>query len=701
MSLLPQSLDFNSWIEFCLNSNDPEVRETALEELSITGFSKNLESHLIQIVSEDSSDLARSLAKFALHVNETKLALKKKSNKVRLTPDLVFRMIESGDPLLDQTVIQGMRVTPGKIDLEEWREYLSSKLKKDSIALQIGISFLSKHGDKTDSEIVLKFLNSKISDVICAALTFLHKQDPETFKKHISIGLRSDDPKVQLHSIHLLRTVDSDECLNFLQSLLHSSSALIRQKCLRELMLIPFFKSSNLLMQFLAMEKNPLMLVKAGFVFAFNPRPEHPIRIYDILLLANGEKKHILNLVFKQNLEAIDKAGILDVPLKKYLESLKLNIGLRKSETIIRLAIKDLDSKQVDTRLSALERISKFSDHPSIQRILNKKLISDQNPKVRETISFLLEGEPKNGAAPNEFHQKDFDNVKTVSKFKNLSTEDQKAFISNIDSYTKFRKSRLFLHEILQKIDVKIAQIAILHKIGEFGSYLDMPLLDSFIHSEDSLVLSAAVKAIANFEGEKVIPTIERLIFHPDPIVKTAAIESLIIAEKEKAVKQILALIKSKNKNERRIGVSLLPKLDYSSAEPILWNLLKYEPSSEFKSQAAYLVATNPTPVGLKKLFSLCHKKDLTLKKNYQDLWQLALINAESAFNKPASKIEEECFGNSYGSHDNSANYSKPYSFQNIFGKESEEAIMETTDQQPSELGFFQRISAHFQKYRL
>ena len=69
-----------------------------------------------------------------------------------------------------------------------------------------------------------------------------------------------------MHSVHLLRTIDEPEALKYLSVLVLNQNPLVRQKALRELMLVKFEKVENLFWQYIGREDQTFLLVKAGLL---------------------------------------------------------------------------------------------------------------------------------------------------------------------------------------------------------------------------------------------------------------------------------------------------------------------------------------------------------------------------------------------------------------------------------------------------
>ncbi len=131
---------------------------------------------------------------------------------------------------------------------------------------------------------------------------------------------------------------------------------------------------------------------------------------------------------------------------------------------------------------------------------------------------------------------------------------------------------------------------------------------------------------------------------HEDPRVKSAAFGVYAIADKDDAVQYVSTLLKNPTDSVRRIGLSLIPQLDYPSAEPLLWWMLAHETNVELQDQVGYMVAANPTRDGIIKMFVFCHDKNGEIKDGFAEMWSATLISAESTLGMRQHDIEESCW---------------------------------------------------------
>lgn len=659
---MPQRLDLNDWIQLSLYSEDETSRQIALEELAVTGIPPYLSARIREISSRDGSTVCRQLAAWVESLDRARSELKTELKGLELSPENVRKLIVGQDSARTTVLTQFLRKAPADETLQKWRDLIAAE--KNPRLLEVALALLSKFGVAADADYATLFLVERDTDLVCAALTLLQQQDITSFKKQIRHGLTSKSFKVQLHAVHLLRMVDCDEAIKYSESFLFSKNALIRQKALRELMLVNFDKVENLFLQYLGRETQPLLLVKAGFVGAFNPSADFPLKIYDILNLATGYKKHILQLILRQSIEAIQAAGILQQSVEGYIAELRQKIMFRKSEQVIRGAIRDLAHKDPALRFSAVDRLGIYCEYPSIKVTLQKHLEVETDPEINAVIEVLV-GEEKIKAVPGP-------GTAIIAKdFLKLSAREQRSQILAIRSDESYMKSRQQFAKLLKASLKKNIILEILKVIHRYGSKMDSAAVSDLMEDKDFSVAAQAIKTMGKIDVDVILPHLNRFLAHDDPRIKASAWEIYLHADKEGAIQYLSSILLAASAATRRIGLSLLPQLDYPSAEPLLWHRLKHEANGELKIQAGYMVAANPTREGMNRLFDFTHDSNGESKPGYEDIWKLALISAESTFSKTATVIEQECWEIFKAEQEKLSEEKAAYAYQSVVGEAS------------------------------
>ncbi len=686
---MPEHLELNEWIQLCLDSENEVLRQIALEELSATGIPPYLNQKLREMSGRDPSSVCRQLAGWVCGLDEARATLRSQIRKLELSPANIQMLLDGAEPATASALTQFLRKSPSEETLATWRSHLLSE--SNSRILQIGLTILGKFGQESDFELAEKFLLHSDQEVVCAALGLLQQQNVEAFKRNLRAGLTSKSFKIQLHAVHLLRIIDVDEAIKYICAFLSHKNPLIRQRALRELVLVPFDKISHILIQYLSAETNPLLLIKAGFLVAFNPVPDFPLKLYDILNLARDSKKHILQLILKQNIEAVTSAGIIKMTRDEYLAYLQQKLNVRRSEMTIRCAAKDLASTDESIRSVAVEKLVPFVGFQSVRTALENHLKTEKSEEIVSALEVALGiSTEKTENNSKTFNIKDAD---SIDLFLKCSVKEQKSFIKNIKSFEQFTEGKIFLLEILQSEAKKPVMLEVLRCFSSYGTRLDTHFVLKFLESNDPSIAAATIKAIGNFDLDAILPKLNLLLANDDPRVKSSALEVYVQADKEGAVQYLSSMLKSTSLANRRLGLSLLPQLDYPSAEPLLWNLLKYEANGELKQQAGYMVAANPTYEGVKRLFNISHKKDASIKPGYEEIWSVAKLSAESVFDMSAEEIEKDLINHHLALQEAPKEDKSAYSFSSVVG---ESGLPAATTEDADEPEFTEKLYMNF-----
>lgn len=666
---MPDRLDLNEWIQFCLDSAVETDRQIALEELVTTGVPPYLQARLREISARDPSPGCRQLAAWIENLDSLKAELKPQMKGLDLTPEAIELLLADNEAGRPAVILQFLRKSPSKEALQLWRERLG--VEKNPRLLEIGLTILGKFGVAADADFAAMLLLEADAEVVCAALSLLHQRDLAAFKRQVRTGLTSRSFRVQLHAVHLLRQVDSNETLKYIKAFLFHKNQLIRQRALRELMLIDFAQVENLFLQYLGAEVQPLLLVKAGFVAAFNPSREFPLKIYDILLLAKGHKKHIMQLILRQSVEAVQAAGLLDQPLDIYMVDLKKKIELRRAEIAVRCAMRDLASDDLNLRAGAIERLSGYAGYPSIALALKNHLEKETDAELKNSINLLLEPPPSESAPKDAVALPQ--NFPDSGSFLELGAIEQRKLLKNIGDNNAFLVARHTLLELLGSDIKKSLMLEILKIFHEFGSHIDAQSIQPLLKGGEPPVRAMAIKTLGKLDIDFLLPFLNKFLADEDPYIKSAALEAYLFADKEGAVQYLASILRSESADTRRIGLPLLPQLDYPSAEPLLLRMLKCEDDAELLVQAAYMVAANPTRDGLEYLFAYTHDKFGEIKPDSEDIWQLAMISAESVFSQSAEELETLCW-EAYKAENAELSPEKlAYAYDLIVGKDEDE----------------------------
>ncbi len=742
---LPENLELNNWLKVALSSANELDRQIALEELLTNGFIPEFENSLKILAEKDPSNNCRMQTQWILRLEHSKGQLKSKIKKLDITPELANQAIDKGDYATLSLLGQMPRKSPPSQSLDLWREAL--KTATNPRFIETGLNLLTKFGQQSDTNIAVKYLQSPDAQVVCAALSLIAQQDKEIFRKTIRFGLSSKSAVILLHSVHLLRTIDEPETIKYLSNLILNKNPLIRQKALRELTLISFDKVEDLFWQYIAREDHFLLLIKAGFLITFNPALHFPFKLYDILTLSSGVKKYILEMVMNQTIEAAHAAGILNKDINVFISEIKQYIANKRIEQTVRIAASNLKSTDNQMRQSAVETLAAYVNYSQIKTLLERQYKIETDDNIKSYLSSILEDssdlephieptktyaqitaeaqnkaiqvqeqgsiatkekQPENSQVTHSTDSTkkpkltiDLSQFPDSDKFARLSPKEQRAYLNSIDCIEKYPFCKNTLLTVLNADIKKNILLEILKKIQNFGNKDDAKQVYELTGSSEPSIAAQAIRTVGIIDLDRILPELNLFLSNDDPRIKSAAFEVYAIADKSAAVQYVGTMLKQTSIPIRQIVLSLLPQLDYPSAEPLLWWLLSHETNVELQDQTGYMIAANPTKEGIDRLYQFTHDKTGEVKPEFTEMWSAALITAENVFGTPANEIEQNCWDKLVSQSETYEEEEKSdYKFRSVVGENEEiQAELESQSSEP-ERTIFQEILLHLYNYK-
>lgn len=633
---LPPSLDLNLWLALSLASREEAERRLALDEIGFQGLADTFADQLQRLADHDPAEACRNFAAHLL-AGRQKAKADRTVEKIELSPERTKALLEMGEDTLQRVVQLSLRRAPSAEILDTWRAHLLGEENPEVIG--VGLTLLARFGRPDDAGLALPFGSHSSTGVVRAAIDLLHAKNPDRFKETIVQFLTADDLEVRLHTIRKLRTFDPREAQVYLRSLLSARHPFIRQRALRELLLVPFNESEALYLAYLAAEPLPLLLVLAGSAVAMNPAPELPQKLYDVFFAARDTRAHILQLVIGQVLAAIKASGILQEPVETYLETLKTTLQKRKLWITTRTALKDLDHAEPDMRLAAIDKLRQALQFPKVREALEARDAVETVEEVREALAQAL-GREKESFTPAAFRAK----VKDGS-FYALEPKVQKKFVATITDEEAFLEVRDIIGILVVAELDRGVLLQLLDRVAAHSKFWDPKCLYRFLKHEDPGILAAALRAVGKLDLDAISYEIPNLMRHDDFRVKMAALELYLVSDKASALQYLVGMLKAPQVKVRRNGLSLLATVDYPSAESILRDYFPVEKNLEAKVQAGFILAANPTLEGFQLLYAACHDEKGDILPTFQDLWDAALEGAVPLLAPDAATLLATCQG--------------------------------------------------------
>ncbi len=630
----PKTLDLDEWLIFTLDKGDEGNRLLVLEELRVRKLSDDFAARLQQVSAKDASPACRRAAVEILAARQASEKGRKLAVQAQLTPDMYQALAEQADPAFREALLRSIRKAPSPEILDMWRAQLLGTPSPE--VTEVALTLLARFGKPEDAGCAAVYLASDNPEHVKAAIDLLHAHNIEGFKEQIALPLASSHLGIKMHAIRRLRSVDPAEAMTYLRMLLNDPDPLIRQKALRELLLVPFAEAETAYLQFLSTETRPTLLVAAGLAVAFNPDPDLPLKIYDIFLVSRGAKQQILQLVLNELVDSIRQAGILKESPQDYVARLKERLQKRRQVILIQHTIRELTNPDASLRQAAVERLRPFAGDPVVAEALRRRLTEETDEDIKAILVACT------AQAEQQAVQHLVDAV-TSGDFYDLAPPQQRALINSVNDQAAFNTARASLKVLLLGNLHRSVLLETVVRIGNFGQSGDVTVLLPLLQHAEPGVVAAAVKACGQLDVDALLPTLNKLLQHDDPRVKAAALEVYVLADKEGAVQYLSSMVRAANPTTRRQALTLMPLLDYPSAEPILTYLFISEPLEEIKLQAGYMLAANPTREGIKTLYRGTHADQGKVKRGWQELWDAGLVAAQQTLGLSNEDIEAQC----------------------------------------------------------
>ncbi|HNV69007.1 MAG TPA: HEAT repeat domain-containing protein [Candidatus Ozemobacteraceae bacterium] len=630
----PKTLDLDEWLIFSLDKGDEGNRLLVLEELRVRTLSDEFAARLQTVSAKDPAPACRRAAVEILAARQAAEKGRKLAVQAQLTPDMYQALAEQADPAFREALLRSIRKAPSPEILDMWRAQLLGAPSPE--VTEVALTLLARFGRPEDAGCAAVYLASDNPEHVKAAIDLLHAHNIDSFKEQIALPLASSHMGIKMHAIRRLRSVDAAEAMIYLRMLLSDSDPLIRQKALRELLLVPFHEAETAYLQFLSTETRPTLLVAAGLAVAFNPDPELPLKIYDIFLVSRGAKQQILQLVLNELVDSIRQAGILKESPQEYVARLKERLQKRRQVLLIQHTIKELANPDASMRQAAVQRLRPYAGDPVVSEALRRRLPEEPDEDIKAILV----------ACTAQAEQQAVQHLVvavTSGDFYDLPLPQQRSLVNSVHDQAGYATARASLKVLLLGNLHRSVLLETVVRIGSFGQAGDVTVLLPLLQHAEPGVVAAAVKACGQLDVDALLPTLNKLLQHDDPRVKAAALEVFVLADKEGAVQYLSSMVRATSPTTRRQALTLMPLLDYPSAEPILTYLFLSEPVEEIKLQAGYMLAANPTRDGIKTLYRGTHADQGKIKRGWQELWDAGIATAEQTLGLKREEIEAQC----------------------------------------------------------
>ncbi len=662
----PDTLDLHAWLEYALLSSDSCARALALEEIAEGNLTATFHDRLRACADSDPDVDCRERAADLLARDARQAEAQTLAAGFEATPRSLRALFDQAPIALRQALRSVIRGVPEPALLDLWRDTLLTEPEPEVAA--VGLNLLARAGAASDAALGVALLSSEHAIVVTAAIDLLVALNQPGLSTHLRLSLHHPLPEVRFHAVRHLIDIDPESALRALNEAVTDDDPFIRRRALQELRRLPRELTEASFVQVIGYETQPLLLIIAGLFLAEHPNPAIPPHIYDHLLMSQGVKKHVLNLILRQVVQGIRATGNLDRPIDEYLADLKRELAGRRDDLTIALIMRDLRHPSLDVRRLALERCRSYAAETRMQKALRGRERHETDPALRREIQALLEAAPDTTAAPEtadktgsavgpssdgpdqalraspapspETPPSDFVESVATGAFFQQTPKRQITQLGTLSDADRFRASRAALLRILQTSNEKSVLLRVTKLFERWGSRTDADVLLPLLKRGDPALLGQALKTLAHLEYEGIATLLNPFLRDENLAVKAAALEAFMLCDREGAIQYLKSMLGSPTPAVRRKGLSLAPLVDFPVVEAALIAILQSDPIVDLQMQAGLLLASNPNDRGLKALYRRTHRVGTEVPSDLAELWNSVRSTAALRFQKPVEEID-------------------------------------------------------------
>jgi hypothetical protein len=542
-------------------------------------------------------------------------------------------------------------------------------------------------------QLLANHLFSESQALRLAVMEALVSLAPETLLKDLPRFLVAEEPRIRSLAIKGLAAIDFQEAMNHLRGLLLSPDESYKAMGIHHLVSIPFDAAKPLLLEFLAGEKNPSQLNRAGILFAANPDPEVPFKLWELVESSTPEKAELLKTIVAVSIRAFGLSGIPRDEFDNFKLKLQIWIQMRSATKFVQNIVQQISREEDPETQHYLEAVILQSlSNEQVLKVFKESLKWFISEKAKEKIKAILAGfekpmpdfspviqavrEPcenppkaniQNVQVPNDKPTVE-PNKKTEVKQQPLPDLTRQLVSLTLDQTEEAKK---LIGEILADAKSPPGLKAAAFRTARRFSLKDWSsTAEKLLHNPSESLLVSLLDYLALANPDLVFMHLGKFLQMPSPRIQAAALSVLKQFDPQEALRKIQTMISSPNDTLKAIGLNCMIHFDFLQVRPLLTDFLLLDPSHELFEQGLTLFQTNMESENLFVLFKIskaisspnAKKAEQTLKETQTKLEKMGVIKAgEAKFQTAALEIrfEEERKAKSLANQAASYSYKK------------------------------------------
>ncbi|MBF0499055.1 MAG: HEAT repeat domain-containing protein [Candidatus Riflebacteria bacterium] len=467
--------------------------------------------------------------------------------------------------------------------LSKWAPDLLEKESNPTVAATIIKIFARRWPKDRVNDITAKLLSESLS-IRLAVLEVLIQISPKSLEKFLPKLLISDDPRIRALAIRGLIELDPDEAIAHLDFLLASPERHHKLAAIRNSFFFPFNCAREPILKFLALEKDPDLIEKAGCLFEVNADPEAPFRLADIAQNSLSQKAVLIQNILQNSLNIIQKTGILGDKFEVFQNDFQSRIIKKKVVAFVQeiLSKWGMPELEADVELNAV--VLQAVQRKDVREAFQQALIWEISDKIKDKIRQYLQPD-KPEEVPSIEKNLSWDNLSNEERVRRIAAIDLPSQAENITLLESLSTS----DNTPGDLRATAIRASIRLQIRTLGS-----ICERLINSPDVNLASAALEYLGFFDPEKLFHLIGKFLQSPLPRLRMTALRVLQKLDPAQAISNLKAMFFSNNQIKKDNAFSLMVYFDFALIREMLCHFLESNNENKYLDAALCYFQANP-----------------------------------------------------------------------------------------------------------
>jgi hypothetical protein len=478
--------------------------------------------------------------------------------------------------------------------LRQWAPDLLEKEEHPLVAANL-VKHFGPHWPEEQFPLLTRNLGSRSLSLRLAVLEILVHRLPKELSKSLPKLLVSPDPRIRGLAIRGLAAIDFHEALAHHAYLLTSPHANDRMAAIENCFYFPFERIKPLLFKFVARETDAVLLTKVGVLFAINPDPEVPYRLWEMQDFSLPEKAAVLKSIIHDACQALEKSGrFSEAEHQTFMSQLSEWVEKKFAVRFVQDHLARLRGGDEDAREAEMIICRNLSQAP-IRRAFEKALDWPLADAVKDRLRKLLAGQdspsgvsaagteaPGAGSLPSQ--------IRRLSGFSAKERDQARREIQAIFADANSTSA----------VIASSFRTAIRLELGDFSG-----VAKDFLRSSDPSLVAGAIEYLDQFHFELIYPRLKELVKSPDIRIKSVALRAFKKDDPHQAHVILRTMLFSEKASEQEMALSNMIYFDFPLVREMLLEFLSQNPTSPLFSNGMCLFSANPDPESLYLLYCL------------------------------------------------------------------------------------------------